>query len=82
MRLVDSLREYRARPGILRFGISRSEQKRSPGGNTAAGPKDREEGMLRSDRKLRHPAALRSARCDSDHRHPDENFRARDDQIK
>ena len=51
--------------------------------NTAVGPKDREEGMLRSEGRLRHSAALRSARCDSDHRHPDEDCRApRDDQIK
>jgi len=82
MRLVDSLREYRARRCVLRISICRSERKCSPAGNTAAGPKDREEGMLRSDRKLRHPAALRSARCDSDHCHPDADYRARDDQIE
>jgi len=65
----------------LRIGICWSERKRGPAGKTAVGPKHREEGVLRSDCKLRHPAAFRSARCDSDHRHPDENFRARDDQI-
>jgi hypothetical protein len=44
------------------------ERKRGSAGNTAVGPKDRKEGMLRSEGNLRYPAALRSARSDSDYR--------------
>ncbi len=71
-----------ARARILRIGICRSEQKRGPAGDTTAGPKDREEDVLRGDGNLRHPAALQSARRNSDHGQRDADFRARDDQIK
>ena len=74
----------RARARILRIGICRPEQKRrGSASDTAAGPKDREEDVLRGDGKLRHPAALRSARCDSDHSQPDDYLRAPsgDDEI-
>ena len=53
---------------ILRIGICWSERKRGSAGNTAVGSKDRKEGMLRSEGNLRYPAALRSARSDSDYR--------------
>ena len=52
---------------ILHIGICWSERKRGSAGNTAVGPKDRKEGMLRSEGNLRYPAALRSARSDSDY---------------
>jgi hypothetical protein len=53
---------------ILRIGICWSERKRGSAGNTAVGSKDRKEGMLRCEGNLRYPAALRSARRDSDYR--------------
>jgi len=72
----------RARARILRIGICRSEQKRGPAGDRAAGPKDREEDVLRGDGNLPYPAALQSARRNSDHCQPDADSRARDDQIR
>jgi hypothetical protein len=72
----------RARARILRIGICRSEQKRGPAGDTTAGPKDREEDVLRGDGKLPYPAALQSARRNSDHCQLDADSRARDDQIR
>jgi hypothetical protein len=67
MRLVDSLRECRARARILCIGICRSEQQRSPAGNTSAGPENGKENVLRNDHNLTHSAALREAFRDSDH---------------
>ena len=82
MRLAGSMCKCRARARILRIGICGPEQERGPAGNRAVGPQDREEDVLRGDRDLRYPAALQTARRNSDHRQPDDDYRARDDPIK
>src|SRR5439155_16623831 len=74
MRLAGSMCKCRARARILRIGICGSEQERGPARNTTVGHENREEGVLRGGRRLRHPATLHTARRNSDHRHPDENF--------
>src|SRR6266487_569172 len=61
----------RTRARILHVGICRSEQKRSPSGNTADGREDREKNVLRKPLKLPYSDALHSACRDSDHRQPD-----------
>ncbi len=82
VRLAGSMCKCCARARILRIGICRSEQKRGPAGDRAAGPKDREEDVLRGDGNFPYPAALQSARRNSDHCQPDADSRARDDQIR
>ena len=82
MRLAGSMCKCRARAGILYIGICGSEQERGLACNRAVGPQDREEGVLRCRGDLPYPAALQTARRNSDHHQPDDDHGARDDPIK
>ncbi len=82
MRLAGSMCKCRVRAGILYIGICGSKQERGPACNRAVGPQDHEEGVLRCRGGLPYPAVLQTARRNSDHRQPDDDYRARDDRIK
>jgi hypothetical protein len=78
VRLVDSLCKRRALARLLCIDVCCSERRRSGGaGETAAGPKEGKESVLRDDLNVWHSNALRSARRDSNHRQPDAYLRAR-----
>jgi hypothetical protein len=80
--LVDPLRRRRALARLLRIDVCWSERKRSRcADQTAVGPKEGKESMLRDELSIWHSDALRSARRDSDHRQPDAYFRARTDET-
>ena len=82
VRLVDSLRKCRALARLLCIDVCCSKRKRSRcAGQTAAGPKEGKESVLRDELSIRHSDALRSARRDSDHRQPDAYLRARTDET-
>jgi hypothetical protein len=82
VRLVDPLRRRRALARLLRIDVCWSERKRSCcAGQTAVGPKEGKESVLRDELSVRHSDALRSARRDSDHRQPDAYLRARTDET-
>ena len=80
VRLVDPLRRRRALARLLRIDVCWSERKRSRcADQTAVGPKEGKESVLRDNLSIRHSDALRAARRDSDHRQPDAHLRARTD---
>jgi len=70
MRMVGSTRNRGARTGVLHVDIRFSSEQECGGaaGNTTASHKDRKENVLRCGVRLPYPAALRSARRDSDYR--------------
>ena len=69
------------RTGILCVGACWPEQNGCAPAITAGSRKERQESVLRGDRKLRRSAALRPAQCDSDHRQCHADPRSRDNEI-